>query len=117
MTGRRQLQRQAGIAGGPVSGWIMSAMGGRGGLANWQWLFLLEGIPPIVMGLVTLATVADGPADARWLADREKQLVDGINKLSQQPPTTPTLPDSDKAIKAATGAKSSSAALSSNSAT
>ena len=65
----------AGIVGGPVSGWIMSAMGGRGGLANWQWLFLLEGIPPIVMGLVTLATVADGPADARWLTDREKQLV------------------------------------------
>jgi len=65
----------AGILGGPVSGWIMDAMGGRAGLANWQWLFLLEGIPPIVMGLVTLGTVADSPSDARWLTANEKQLV------------------------------------------
>lgn len=65
----------AGIVGGPISGWIMGAMGGRAGLANWQWLFLLEGIPPIVMALVTLATLADTPADARWLNAREKQVV------------------------------------------
>jgi MFS family permease len=65
----------AGIVGGPISGWIMGALGGKAGLANWQWLFLLEGIPPIVMGLVTLATLADTPADARWLTGNEKQLV------------------------------------------
>jgi len=34
----------AGIVGGPVSGWIMGAMGGVARLRNWQWLFLLEGI-------------------------------------------------------------------------
>jgi D-galactonate transporter len=65
----------AGIVGGPISGWIMGAMGGRAGLANWQWLFILEGIPSIVMGLVTLAVVADTPAQARWLTEREKSLV------------------------------------------
>src|SRR5215470_13307014 len=35
------------VVGGPFSGWIMSAMRGRAGLANWQWLFVLEGIPSI----------------------------------------------------------------------
>ena len=63
------------IVGGPISGWIMGSLGGRGGLANWQWLFLLEGIPSIVVGLLALGIVVDRPGDARWLTDREKQLV------------------------------------------
>jgi D-galactonate transporter len=65
----------AGIIGGPISGWIMGAMGGAGGLANWQWLFILEGIPSIAVGLLTLAILADTPADARWLTASEKALV------------------------------------------
>jgi D-galactonate transporter len=65
----------AGIIGGPISGWIMGAMGGTAGLANWQWLFILEGIPSIIVGLLTLVVVADTPADARWLTAREKALV------------------------------------------
>lgn len=65
----------AGIIGGPISGWIMNAMGGQGGLANWQWLFLLEGIPTVIIGFVTLAVIDDTPAQARWLTSREKQLV------------------------------------------
>ncbi len=44
------------IVGGPISGWIMSSMGGRSGLANWQWLFLLEGIPSIIIGLMVWST-------------------------------------------------------------
>jgi MFS family permease len=63
------------ILGSPISGWIMGAMGGRAGLANWQWLFMLEGIPSIVVGLLTLLIVVDKPAQARWLTDREKELV------------------------------------------
>jgi len=65
----------AGILGGPISGWIMSAMSGRQGLANWQWLFLLEGIPSVVMGLLTLAFVVNTPDQARWLTADEKRLV------------------------------------------
>jgi nitrate/nitrite transporter NarK len=53
----------------------MGAMGGQAGLANWQWLFILEGIPSILMGLLTLLTVADTPSEAGWLTDREKRLV------------------------------------------
>jgi MFS family permease len=39
------------ILGGPISGWIMGSTGSKAGLANWQWLFVLEGIPSNVVGL------------------------------------------------------------------
>ena len=42
----------AGVLGGPVSGWIMKHMKGTGGLASWQWLFLLDCLPSIVLGFV-----------------------------------------------------------------
>lgn len=63
------------ILGAPISGWIMGSMGGRAGLANWQWLLLLEGIPSIVVGLLAFALVVDKPGQAGWLSEREKQLV------------------------------------------
>jgi MFS family permease len=63
------------ILGGPISGWIMRSMGGGPGLANWQWLFVLEGIPSIIVGLLALVIVVDKPQQARWLTDREKQPV------------------------------------------
>jgi len=65
----------AGVIGGPLSGAIMAVMGGRSGLANWQWLFLLEGLPSIAMGMLTFAIVADAPDGAHWLTDIEKRLV------------------------------------------
>ncbi len=81
---RRRAQMVAGfltsiplsaILGGPISGWIMGSMGGRAGLANWQWLFVLEGIPSIVVGLLALLIIVDKPAVASWLTKREKRLV------------------------------------------
>jgi sugar phosphate permease len=53
----------------------MGSMAGRAGLANWQWLFLLEGIPSLVMGLLTLKVFTDDPSHARWLTDNEKRIV------------------------------------------
>src|SRR5262249_55777894 len=63
------------ILGGPISGWVMGAMGGRAGLANWQWLFVLEGIPSIIVGLLAFLIVVDKPAAAHWLTEDEKRLV------------------------------------------
>jgi MFS family permease len=65
----------AGVLGGPLSGWIMGSMGSRTGLANWQWVFLLEGIPSMVMGLLTFKVFTDEPRHARWLTESEKRLV------------------------------------------
>src|SRR5689334_5366353 len=45
------------ILGSPISGWIVRSMGGVAGLASWQWLFVLEGIPSILVGLLALAIV------------------------------------------------------------
>ena len=63
------------VLGSPISGWIIHAMGGQASLANWQWLFLLEGIPSVLIGLLALFIIVDKPQDARWLTEREKQLV------------------------------------------
>jgi MFS transporter, ACS family, tartrate transporter len=64
----------AGVIGGPISGLLLS-MNGMGGLAGWQWLFLIEGIPAVVLGFVTLGYLPDGPKHARWLTDEEKQWI------------------------------------------
>lgn len=61
----------AGLVGGPVAGLILG-LDGRVGLAGWQWLFLLEGIPSFVLGFVTLGYLTDVPRDATWLAADER---------------------------------------------
>jgi len=65
----------AGVLGGPLSGLIMRTMGGRLGLANWQWLFLLEGIPSVMLGLTTFVILADRPSQASWLTEVERRDV------------------------------------------
>jgi D-galactonate transporter len=74
----------AGIFGGPLAGAIMSATGGVGGLTNWQWLFVLEGIPSIIVGFITLFYLVDGPSQAKWLSDREKRLIDEDLELDRR---------------------------------
>jgi len=64
-----------GIVGGPVSAWLMTTLSGTGGLAGWQWMFLIEGLPCIVLGVLALAFVPNRPADANWLTDDEKRLL------------------------------------------
>lgn len=59
------------IVGGPLSGVLMKL--DWCGLAGWRWLFILEGLPAIVLGVATLGMIPEKPADARWLDDGEKQ--------------------------------------------
>jgi D-galactonate transporter len=65
----------SGIVAGPISGWILGTMSDAGHLAGWQWLFLLEGIPSVVVGLITLWFLTDRPSEAKWLTEDEKKLV------------------------------------------
>jgi len=65
----------AGIVGGPLSGWILGRMAGVSELAGWQWLFLLEGLPSVLVGLWVLLLLDDGPSRARWLDPEERALV------------------------------------------
>jgi D-galactonate transporter len=67
----------SGLLGGPLSGWIMQRFQGVRQMAGWQWLFLLEALPAVVMGVALLFWIADGIADARWLSDEEKQMLTG----------------------------------------
>lgn len=61
----------AGIISGPVSGFLLT-MHGLWGLMGWQWLFLLEGLPAVVLGIVVLFRLTDSPRQASWLADNER---------------------------------------------
>ncbi|HET6897259.1 MAG TPA: MFS transporter, partial [Vicinamibacteria bacterium] len=56
----------AGVIGGPVSGALLT-LDGRGGLAGWQWLFLIEGLPAVALGFVVLRHLTDRPEEAHWL--------------------------------------------------
>jgi ACS family tartrate transporter-like MFS transporter len=62
----------AGFIGSPVSGALMQ-LDGLLGLRGWQWLFLLEGIPALVLGLLTFRFLTDRPADALWLTEDERE--------------------------------------------
>jgi sugar phosphate permease len=78
----------AGIVGGPIAGLIMSTMGGVHGLANWQWVFILEGIPSILAGVAVLLYLPDKPERASWL-DREEAAaistqLDAENRLASK---------------------------------
>jgi ACS family tartrate transporter-like MFS transporter len=67
----------AGIIGGPLSGAIMKHLDQHGGLPGWQWLFLLEGVPTILLGLAALWYLTDRPEQARWLTPEERDWLAG----------------------------------------
>ncbi len=66
----------AGVVGGPLSGWILNAMHGAHGMAGWQWLFLIEALPSLVLGVVTIFYLPDSIRAASWLSNEEKQLLE-----------------------------------------
>jgi MFS family permease len=65
----------AGFVGAPLSGWIMNSVSGAHNLAGWQWLFLIEAVPSLVMGIVVLLFLDNSVENARWLSADEKALL------------------------------------------
>ncbi|HEY4328242.1 MAG TPA: MFS transporter [Phycisphaerae bacterium] len=71
----------AGVIGNPLGGVIMyAARGSPLGLASWQWLFLTEGLPSVLLGVVTLFYLTDRPADAVWLTAQERTTLAAVLK-------------------------------------
>jgi MFS family permease len=64
----------AGVIGSPISGALLH-LDGMGGLAGWQWLFLLEGLPAVLLGFVVLFVLPNGPQNARWLSATQKKWI------------------------------------------
>jgi MFS family permease len=58
--------------GSPLSAALLAADGWLG-LRGWQWMFIVEAIPAVLLGVACLVVLSDGPADARWLADDERR--------------------------------------------
>jgi ACS family tartrate transporter-like MFS transporter len=70
----------AGIVGAPLSGVLLS-LRGAGGLDGWQWLFIVEGVPAVVLGIAALLYLDDGPERAAWLpADEKAWLIDTLRR-------------------------------------
>ena len=65
----------AGLVGAPLSGWIMNSASGAHNLAGWQWLFLIEAVPSLVMGIVVLLFLDNSVEKAKWLSVDEKALL------------------------------------------
>jgi len=65
----------SGMLGGPIAGRILSHMGNVGGLHAWQWLFILEGLPPMVLAFMLFCMLSDRPSEAKWLTEAEKASI------------------------------------------
>jgi len=63
----------ASFVGNPLSGAILQYMDQVGGLRGWRWIFLLEGIPAVILGFVTLRYLTDCPEHAKWLTPAERE--------------------------------------------
>lgn len=66
----------SGILGGPISGFIMQYLAGRSNWPGWKWLFLLEALPAILIGIATIFYLDSGIRRAKWLTDEEKTLLE-----------------------------------------
>lgn len=66
----------SGIFGNPLSGWIMSAFHDNSGWQGWQWMFAIEAIPAVLVGLLVLWKFDDSIRRAKWLSEEDKQLLE-----------------------------------------
>ena len=74
----------ANMIGSPFSGWLLT-FDGLAGLHGWQWLFIIEGLPAVLLGIACLFVLSDGPRDAKWLSSAEKEWL--AERLAQEQAT------------------------------
>jgi ACS family tartrate transporter-like MFS transporter len=73
----------AGLIGSPLSGWILG-LHEAWGLSGWQWLFLLEGLPAVILGVVLFCRLPESPAKAPWLLPQERTALTGAIEAEQR---------------------------------
>jgi D-galactonate transporter len=66
----------SGIFGNPLSGWIMDSFNGTHGLSGWQWMFLIEAVPAVLVGFAVFFYLDNRPSEAKWLNPAEKQVIE-----------------------------------------
>ncbi|NML31213.1 MFS transporter [Paraburkholderia antibiotica] len=71
------------VIGGPISGALLS-LDGLGGLGGWQWLYLIEALPAVLLSFAVLFYLTDKPADATWLADDERNWLIARQKQERE---------------------------------
>jgi ACS family tartrate transporter-like MFS transporter len=70
------------VIGGPLAGYLLD-MDGLAGLRGWQWLFLIEGLPAVVLGVIVFFYLTDRPEQAHWLAPEERTWLSGVIAAEQ----------------------------------
>ena len=65
----------ASLVGSPIAGWLLGVHWWQ--LAGWRWLFILEGIPALLLGIVTVFYLTDWPSQAHWLTQDERHWLTG----------------------------------------
>jgi MFS family permease len=65
----------SGVVGNPISGWIMDKLSGAMNLAGWQWLFLSEGVPSVIVGIWVIFYLDSSIEEAKWLTTEDKALL------------------------------------------
>src|SRR5947207_1358958 len=71
----------SGLIGGPLSGALLT-LNGLFGVAGWQWLFLMEGVPAMLLGVIVLIYLTDRPETADWLSSAEKDWL--VSRLAAE---------------------------------
>jgi ACS family tartrate transporter-like MFS transporter len=84
----------ASAIGGPLGGALLT-LNGKLGLAGWQWLFLTEGLPSLVLGIVVLFVLTDRPREAQWLSNEERGWL--MTKLADERARSATVVETNAA--------------------
>lgn len=80
----------SGVVGGPISGVLLS-LPHRAGMQGWQWLFVIEGLPAVVLGMVVFFSLTDRPQEARWLNEEQRAwLLATLEHEKTAPASQPT---------------------------
>nr|WP_281397038.1 MFS transporter [Sphingobium boeckii] len=76
------------ILGGPISGWLITQFGDLGGLAGWRWMFIIEGLATILVGILAFRLLPERIEDAKWLnAEDGAWLVQALARGADAPPS------------------------------